>query len=191
MSVARACTKSHLRNKMKIKFFQTVKETFISSLPLAVIIIICLCIAPLDTFSDYLKIIVGYFCVVFGQSMFLSGLEASILPIGRMVGGSFAKYNKLVFVLSFGFIFGLLATVAEPALSVLAKQINGIMPLVNSTLFIWITATGIGIGVAIALLRIVKNINIKLVFAVLYFRSVYFGAWPWYFGYGIKKQNQR
>ncbi|MBO5776019.1 MAG: DUF1538 domain-containing protein, partial [Clostridia bacterium] len=168
MSVARACTKSHLRNKMKIKFFQTVKETFISSLPLAVIIIICLCIAPLDTFSDYLKIIVGYFCVVFGQSMFLSGLEASILPIGRMVGGSFAKYNKLVFVLSFGFIFGLLATVAEPALSVLAKQINGIMPLVNSTLFIWITATGIGIGVAIALLRIVKNINIKLVFAVLY-----------------------
>lgn len=151
-----------------LKFFQTVKETFISSIPLAVIIVICLCIAPLDSFNDYLKIIVGYACVVFGQSMFLSGLEASILPIGRMVGGSFARYNKLAFVLSFGFIFGLLATIAEPALSVLAKQINGIMPLVNSTLFIWITGTGIGIGVAIALLRIIKNINIKLVFAILY-----------------------
>lgn len=151
-----------------LKFFQTVKETFISSIPLAVIIVICLCIAPLDSFNDYLKIIVGYACVVFGQSMFLSGLEASILPIGRMVGGSFARYNKLAFVLSFGFIFGLLATIAEPALSVLAKQINGIMPLVNSTLFIWITGTGIGVGVAIALLRIIKNINIKLVFAVLY-----------------------
>lgn len=152
----------------KIKFLQTLKETFVASLPLAVIIIICLCIAPLKAATDYIKIVVGYACVVIGQSLFLSGLETSILPIGRMVGGSFARYNKLAFVLSFGFIFGLLATVAEPALSVLSKQINAIMPLVNSTLFIWITGTGIGIGVAIALLRIVKNINIKLVFAVLY-----------------------
>lgn len=153
---------------MKSKFFQTAKETFYSSLPLAVIIIICLFIAPLNSAGDYFKILIGYACVVFGQALFLVGLETSILPIGRMVGGSFAKYNKLAFVLTFGFVFGLLATVAEPALAVLAKQIGGIMPLVNSTLFIWITATGIGIGVAIALIRIVKNINIKLVFAVLY-----------------------
>ena len=153
---------------MKIKFLQTVKETFIASLPLAVIIIICLCVAPLSNPSDYLKIVVGYVCVVIGQSLFLSGLETSILPIGRMVGSSFARYNKLAFVLSFGFVFGLMATVAEPALAVLAKQINAIMPLVDSTLFIWITGTGIGIGVAIALLRIVKNINVKLVFAILY-----------------------
>ncbi len=153
---------------MRSKFFQTVKETFYSSLPLAVIIIICLCAAPLSSTSDYLKILVGYVCVVFGQAMFLVGLDTSILPIGRMVGGSFAKYNKLAFVLSFGFVFGLLATVAEPALSVLAKQITSIMPLVSSTLFIWITGTGIGIGVAIALVRIVKKINIKLVFGVLY-----------------------
>lgn len=153
---------------MKSKFFQTVKETFYSSLPLAVIIAICLLIAPLNSSGDYFKILIGYTCVVFGQALFLVGLETSILPIGRMVGGSFAKYNNLAFVLTFGFVFGLLATVAEPALAVLAKQISGIMPLVNSTLFIWITATGIGIGVAIALLRIVKNINIKLVFAVLY-----------------------
>lgn len=153
---------------MKSKFLQTVKETFYSSIPLAVIIVICLLIAPLESTSDYLKILVGYACVVFGQSMFIVGLETSILPIGRMVGGSFAKYNKLAFVLTFGFVFGLLATVAEPALAVLAKQIGSIMPLVNSTLFIWITGTGIGIGVAIALIRIVKNINIKLVFAVLY-----------------------
>ena len=153
---------------MRSKFFQTVRDTFFSSLPLAVIIVICLLISPLPDPSDYFKIIVGYVCVVFGQAMFLVGLETSILPIGRMVGGSFAKYNKLVFVLSFGFVFGLLATVAEPALSVLAKQIGGIMPLVDHTFFIWITGTGIGIGVAIALVRIVKDINIKAVFAVLY-----------------------
>ena len=153
---------------MKSKFLQTTLGTFYSSLPLAAVIVICLLIAPLSSPLDYLKIIIGYVCVIIGQSLFLVGLDTSILPIGRMVGGSFAKYNKLAFVLTFGFVFGLLATVAEPALSVLALQISGIMPLVNSTLFIWITGTGIGIGVAIALVRIVKNINIKIVFGVLY-----------------------
>ena len=106
---------------MRSKFLQTAKETFYSSLPLAVIIVLRLLIAPLGSDDDYFKIIIGYVCVVFGQSMFLVGLETSILPIGRMVGGSFAKYNKLAFVLTFGFVFGLLATVAEPALAVLAK----------------------------------------------------------------------
>lgn len=153
---------------MKSKVLQTIKETFYSSLPLAAIIIVCLLIAPLSSLTDYVKIIVGYLCVILGQALFLVGLDTSILPIGRMVGGSFAKYNKLLFVLAFGFVFGLLATVAEPALAVLAKQIETIMPLVNHTVFIWITATGIGIGVAIALVRIVKDISIKWVFAILY-----------------------
>jgi len=153
---------------MKSKILQTIKETFISSLPLAAIIVICLCIAPLGSSADYIKIVIGYLCVILGQSLFLVGLDTSILPIGRMVGGSFAKYNKLFFVLSFGFVFGLLATVAEPALAVLAKQIEAIMPLVNDTIFIWITATGIGIGVAIALLRIVRDFSIKWVFAIFY-----------------------
>ena len=153
---------------MRSKFLLTVKDTFLSSLPLAVIIVICLLVAPLPSAVDYVKIVIGYVCVVLGQAMFLVGLDTSILPIGRMVGGSFAKYNKLIFVLAFGFVFGLLATVAEPALAVLADQISSIMPLINSTLFIWITGTGIGIGVAIALLRIVRNISIKWVFAILY-----------------------
>ena len=153
---------------MKSKFLKTVLGTFYSSLPLAVIIVVCLFISPLTSPIEYLKIFIGYLCVLIGQSLFLVGLEGSILPIGRMVGGSFAKYSKLAFVLTFGFIFGLLATVAEPALSVLALQIGGIMPLVNSTLFIWITGIGVGVGVALALVRIVRNINIKILFAILY-----------------------
>lgn len=151
-----------------MKVLRTIKETFLSSLPLVAIIVACLFFAPLPTSSDYFKIGIGYVAVVLGQSLFLVGLDASILPIGHMAGAAFAKYKNLAFILSFGFVFGLLATVAEPAIAVLARQINGILPIVNTTLFIWITGTGIGIGVAIALLRMVKNISIKLVFGVLY-----------------------
>ncbi len=151
-----------------MKILRTIKETFVSSLPLAAIIIVCLLLSPMEEPLNYIKLIIGYASVVVGQALFLVGLDSSILPIGHMVGTTFSKYKKVVFILLFGFLFGVLATVAEPAISVLARQITGIMPVVNSTLFIWITATGIGIGVAIALWRIVKNINIKWVFGVLY-----------------------
>jgi len=151
-----------------MKLLKTIKETTLSSLPLAIIVVICLICFPFSDPNLYGKILVGYFSVIVGQALFLVGLDSSILPIGSKLGSSFSKYNKLFFVLSFGFLFGLLSTVAEPALSVLARQINVILPIVSSTLFIWITGTGIGIGVAIALVRMIKNLNIKLVFGLLY-----------------------
>ncbi len=151
-----------------MKLLRTIKETFVSSLPLAVIIVICFFVAPMEDASNYLKLLIGYASVVIGQALFLVGLDSSILPIGHLVGTTFSKYKKVIFILIFGFLFGLLATVAEPAISVLARQIGVIMPIVSSTVFIWVTATGIGIGVAIALWRIIKNISIKWVFAILY-----------------------
>ena len=151
-----------------MKLLNKIKETFLSSLPLAVIVAICLCVFPLKNPIDYLKILVWYLSVIFGQALFLVGLDTSIIPIGHLVGNSFSKYKNIFFILTFGFIFGLLATLAEPAIVTLARQINIMLPIVNDTIFIFITATGIGIGVAVALVRMIKNINIKIVFAVFY-----------------------
>lgn len=152
-----------------MKTLRTLKEVFISSLPLAaIIIIVCCFIAPLENAYDYVKLIVGYICVVFGQTLFLVGLDLSILPIGRLVGSSLIKFKKVVYIVFFGLLFGLLATVAEPALSVLARQTHMIMNSVNETVFVWIMGSGIGVFVGFALFRIIKNLNIKIVFAVLY-----------------------
>lgn len=147
---------------------KTIKDTFLSSLPLVLIIAICIIISPLSSLLDYFKILIGYVSVIVGQSLFLVGLDNSIIEIGHIVGSSFSKYKNFFIIISFGFIFGLFATVAEPALSVLARQINSILPILNGTIFIWITAFGIGVGVAIALLRMVKNINVKWTFTILY-----------------------
>ncbi len=151
-----------------MKFLRTLKDSFFSSLPLAAIIIICLIVSPLPNGAEYGKILIGYASVVIGQAFFLVGLDVSLIPIGHMVGATFSKCKKVFFILAFGFLFGLLATVAEPAVSVLSRQIGQILDVVDPTLFIWITSTGIGIGVAIALVRIMKNINIKGLLAVLY-----------------------
>lgn len=50
---------------------KTIREVFISSLPLAVIIIIvCGFIAPLASLTEYFKLVVAYASVVIGQALF-------------------------------------------------------------------------------------------------------------------------
>jgi hypothetical protein len=155
--------------KRDMKFINTLKEVFLSSLPLAVIIIIvCGFVAPMKNMFDYAKLVVGYVSVVVGQSLFLDGLNISILPIGKLVGSSLIKLKKAVFIIFFGLVFGLLATVAEPALSVLARQTHMIMESVNETVFVWVMGSGIGVMVGFSLFRIMKDLNIKVIFALLY-----------------------
>ncbi|GHU20593.1 hypothetical protein FACS189475_09580 [Betaproteobacteria bacterium] len=152
-----------------MKFLRTLKEVFFSSLPLAaIIILVCGVIAPMEDSFDYVKLAVGYAGVVFGQVLFLVGLDVSVLPIGELIGSSLIRLKKTIFIIFFGFLFGLLATVAEPALSVLARQTHMIMPLVNETVFIWIMGTGIGVFVGFAMYRVLKDMDIKVVFVVLY-----------------------
>lgn len=161
-----------------MKTLRTLKEVFISSLPLAVvIIIICVFVAPLENSYDYVKLAVGYTGVVVGQSVFLVGLDVGILPIGKLVGRSLIKLKKAVFIIFFGVLFGVLATVAEPALAVLARQTNMLISAVNQTVFLWVLSSGVGVFVGFALFRLLKDFNIKVVFAVLYglvFAMVFF-----------------
>ena len=152
-----------------MKLVGVLKGTFITSLPLAaVIIIVCCFIAPFNDPFDYVKLAVGYTGVVVGQSLFLVGLDVSILPIGKAVGESLINFKKLIFIVLFGFIFGLLSTAAEPALMVFARQTNLVMPIINAQIFVWVMSTGTGAFVGYALYRVIKDVNIKVVFAVFY-----------------------
>jgi len=152
-----------------LKILNILKETFLMSLPLVgVMVAVLIFIAPFNDPFDYIRLSFGYAGVVVGQSLFLMGLNISILPIGEIMGKNLIKLKKLVWIIFFGLFFGLLATVAEPALAVLARQTNLLIDEVNRTVFIWIMGAGIGIFVALALWRIVKNISIKITFAVLY-----------------------
>lgn len=131
-------------------------------------IVVCVFIAPMENRFQYVKLAVGYLCVIFGQAFFLVGLDMSILPIGEMVGESLIQFKKMTYMIFFGILFGLLATVAEPALSVLARQAHMIIGAVSETAFVWVMSAGVGVFVGFSLFRIIRNLNLKLVFAILY-----------------------
>ena len=149
--------------------FRVLTETFLTSLPLAIImIVVSVFIAPFEDSFDYVRLLVGYMGVVVGQSLFLVGLEVSVLPIGKEIGASLIKLKKTFFIVFFGVMFGFFATVAEPAMWVLARQTNMIVEAVHVTVFVVVMGTGIGLFVGFSLFRIIKSIDIRVVFAVLY-----------------------
>ena len=152
-----------------MKTLRTLKEVLYSSLPLAAtILIMCVFVAPMEEAFNYVKLLIGYASVVVGQSLFLIGLDESVLPIGKMVGNSLSRLKKPLFIVGFGVLFGVLSTVAEPALAVLARQTNMLIGIIDTSTFIWISSFGIGAFIGFALYRILKNFNIKIVFAILY-----------------------
>ncbi|MDR2091305.1 MAG: DUF1538 domain-containing protein [Clostridiales bacterium] len=151
-----------------MRFLRSLKEVFLSSLPLvAVMVAVCVFMRRMSD-QELLKLFIGYVLVVVGQTFFLVGLDSSIMPIGKLVGGSLSKLKKVVYIVLFGFLFGLLATVAEPALAVLGIQVHAINGEIDKTLFVWVLSAGVGAAVALAMFRVIKNINIKVVFAVFY-----------------------
>lgn len=152
-----------------MKFLRYLKEVFISSLPLlAIIVLVTAFIFPVKTGEEISQLIVGYVGVVIGQAIFLVGLDFSVLPIGNLIGSSIAKLNKIAFILTFAFLFSLLAAIAEPGITVLAAQVSGVSDKINAPLFIFIASFGIGALTALAVYRLIKDISMKKIFFFFY-----------------------
>lgn len=156
--------------------FQRFKEVFLSVLPITVLVIILsLTIAPVET-DMLIRHIIGAVFVIVGLGVFLFGANIGIIPIGNHMGETIAKTNKAYLVGILGFILGVLITIAEPDLHILAIQVNiasgGIVP---STLIMLVVSIGIGVMVAVGLLRIIFGRPLNQVFTLVYFIIFLFG----------------
>ena len=82
---------------------------------------------------------------------------ASVLPIGERVGAQMTKSRKLWVVVSVSLLIGIIVTISEPDLQVLAGQVPGI----PNAVLIGAVAVGVGIFLVVALLRILFQIPLN------------------------------
>ena len=85
-------------------------------------------------------------------------------PMGERVGGSLVKTKKLWFIIGTGFILGIIITISEPDLQVLAQQV----PSVPNMVLILSVAAGVGIFLAVALMRILFGFALAPLLIVFY-----------------------
>lgn len=130
---------------------EKLKESFASVLPVTLIVLV-LSFTPLVSFSTkgLLVFAVSAVFLVVGIGLFNLGADLAMTPMGEHVGSGLTKSRKLLLLLSVCFVMGVLITVAEPDLSVLAEQVkNAVEPM------LLIVTVGIGVGFFL-LLAIVK-----------------------------------
>ena len=145
-------------------------EALVSTLPITVIVYV-LSLTPLFDFSavELITFTVGAVLLILGIGMFSLGADLAMTPMGTHVGSGLSRQRKLGLLLIVCFILGMLITVAEPDLQVLANQVSAVM---NGTVLIYTVGLGVGAFLVVAILKIVfkKSLsNILMLFYMLLF----------------------
>jgi hypothetical protein len=116
-----------------------------------------------------LLFLLGSAMVIMGIALFLLGVKIGLLPMGETIGSEMPKSGSVILIVVVAFLFGLLATIAEPDVRVLTSMVqtvsNGSIP---QNPLILVIAVGVGFFVAMAMLRILYNVPIAYLFAAGY-----------------------
>ena len=143
---------------------EKLKESFASVLPVTLIVLV-LSFTPLVHFSTK-ELVVFAICAVFlviGIGLFNLGADLAMTPMGEHVGSGLTKSRKLLLLVSVCFVMGVLITVAEPDLSVLAEQVkNAVEPM----MLIVTVGIGVGLFLLLAIMKIVwkKDLSTIIIF---------------------------
>ena len=142
-----------------------VKESLMSVLPVVVIVLI-LCATPLVDLSAKEMIVfsVSAVLLIVGISLFSVGADLAMSPMGDYIGSGLTQSKRLSVLLPVSFAMGVLITVAEPDLSVLADQIAKNNP------YILIASVGLGVGVFLLLgvIKIIFKTNLSSMLLFFY-----------------------
>lgn len=140
------------------------EESFKSVFPIAaIVLLLAVSITPIST-GDMILFLLGTVFLVFGMSLFTTGAEMSMQPLGTQIGATISSSGKLWLLALISFIIGILVTISEPDLQILAEQVSSIKNLV----LILTVSVGVGIFLAVALLRIVFGLSLNIILAVFY-----------------------
>ena len=143
---------------------EKLKESFASVLPVTLIVLV-LSFTPLVDFS-LKQLVVFCICAVFlviGIGLFNLGADLAMTPMGEHVGSGLTKSRKLLLLVSVCFVMGVLITVAEPDLSVLAEQVKN---AVEPVLLIVTVGIGVGLFLLLAIMKVVwkKDLSTIIIF---------------------------
>lgn len=150
--------------------FEKLKEAFASVLPVA-LIVVALSFTPLVDFStkELITFIISAIFLVAGIGLFNLGADLAMTPMGEQVGSGLTKSRKLQLLVSVCFVMGVLITIAEPDLSVLAEQVKN---AVEPTLLIVTIGVGVGLFLLLSILKIVFKKDLSAI--IIFFYMVLF-----------------
>lgn len=149
---------------MSQKLKEKTLESLAAVLPITLIVLVLsVLLVPMEL-GTMTMFLTGSVMLVIGMGLFQMGSEMAMTPLGEGVGVETAKAKKLSTVLLIAFVMGVIVTIAEPDLQVLAQQV----PSIPNSVLVYSVAIGVGLFLALAMLRIVLKISLSNLLLVLY-----------------------
>ena len=144
------------------------KEVIISVLPIVVLATIASLLLGTMDIAELGRFLFSSVLVIIGLTLFLSGVDVGLLPIGNRIGAALTKSRSLLMMLMVAVVLGMIITIPEPDVQVLADQVKRANPAISPTAFVWAIAVGVGIFLSISLARTVLHLPMKIILAVSY-----------------------
>ena len=129
----------------------------------AIVLVLSIALVPVEV-GTMMLFLVGAGMLVVGMGLFQLGSEMAMTPLGEGVGAQTAGVRRLQTVLLIAFVMGVIVTLAEPDLQVLAQQV----PSIPNRVLIVSVAVGVGAFLALAVLRILLKISLPNLLTALY-----------------------
>jgi hypothetical protein len=140
-------------------------EAFSSVLPITVIVLlVSIVLVPMPT-GTILEFLCGAALLIVGMGFFTLGADMAMMPMGEGIGIQLTKTSNLFIVLTVSFIMGVVITIAEPDLQVLAQLVPSIDP---PMILILTVALGVGLFLLIAALRTIFKIRLSVLLIIFY-----------------------
>lgn len=141
-------------------------EALVSALPITAMVYI-LAMTPLVDFSsaELVTFTIGAVLLILGIGLFNLGADLAMTPMGSHVGSGLSRQKKLSLLLGVCFVLGMLITIAEPDLQVLANQVSAVM---NGTVLIYTVGIGVGAFLVVAVLKIVFRQSLSHILMLFY-----------------------
>lgn len=149
---------------LKTRLGEKLKEGIASVLPIALIVaILCLTITPVPT-DLMLSFIIGTAMLIIGLGLFTFGADNSMTLIGSHIGAKLTKSRKLWLILLMSFVLGVIITIAEPDLQVLADNV----PHIDTMVLIITVSIGVGFFLMLCMIRIFFKIQLRWILIFFY-----------------------
>ncbi|MBQ5820829.1 MAG: DUF1538 domain-containing protein [Clostridia bacterium] len=140
------------------------KESLQSVLPIfAIVLVLSVTFAPMQS-GVLVMFLFGTLLLILGMSFFTIGSGMSMQPLGEGIGAQLSRSKKMIVPILVSFVLGILITIAEPDLQVLAEQ----MPAVPNVVLVMSVALGVGLFLVISVIRTRKGIPLSRLLLIFY-----------------------
>ena len=158
--------------ELNVKLKEKIRESLSAVLPITgIVLMLSIFVIPMEL-GSVVMFLTGALMLIVGMGFFQLGAEMAMTPLGEGVGVQISKMKKLLTVLLTGFLMGVIITVSEPDLQVLAGQV----PSVPNMVLIMTVAVGVGLFLALAIVRIRYKISLSMLLIVCYLALILVSA---------------